>query len=81
MLLPLFAITIDAITENTREGLVNEILCADDVVLMSEIIENLKEKFLKLKEAFQSKGLMVNFRKTKVMVSGSNGEVLLSKVD
>ena len=81
MLLPLFSITIDAITENTREGLVNEILCADDVVLMSEIIENLKEKFLKLKEAFQSKGLMVNFRKTKVMVSGSNGEVLLSKVD
>ena len=48
---------------------------------MSESKENLKEKFLKWKEAFESKGLKVNLKKTKVMTSGSKGEVLKSKVD
>ena len=43
----LFAIAVNVISENEREGLMNEILCADDSVLMSESIENLKEKFLK----------------------------------
>ena len=45
----LFAITVDVILENAREGLVNEILYVDDVVLISESMENLKEKFLKWK--------------------------------
>ena len=39
------------------------------------------DKFLKWREAFESKGLNVNLKKTKVMVSGSKGEVLKSKVD
>ena len=30
---------------------------------------------------FESKGLKVNLKKTKVMMSGSKGEVLKSKVD
>ena len=44
-------------------------------------MENLKEKSLKWKEAFESKGLKVNLKKTKVMVSGSKDEVLKSKAD
>ena len=39
-------------------------------LLMSETILGLRDKFLKWKEAFESKGLKVNIRKTKVMVSG-----------
>ena len=51
----LFAITMDVISENTREGLMNQILYENDLVLMSESIENSKEgKFLKWKEAFES---------------------------
>ena len=47
MLLPLlFTIAVDVISRNPREGLMNEILYAVDLVLMSESIENLKEKFL-----------------------------------
>ena len=42
---------------------------------MSETIEGLRNKFLKWKEAFESKGLMVNLEKTKVMVSGSITEM------
>ena len=41
----LFAIAVDVISENAREGLMNEILHADDFVLCSKSKENLKEKF------------------------------------
>ena len=70
----LFAIAVD-------EKLINEILYADDLVLMRENIENLKEKFFNWKEAFESKGLKVDLKKTKVMVNGLKGKVLKSKVD
>ena len=75
----LFAFAVHVISENAREGLINEILFADHLVLVSESVE--KEKFFKWKEVFQSKGLKVNLKKTKVMVSGSKSEVLKSKVD
>ena len=82
VLLPLlFAIVVNAITESARRGVVNELLYADDLVLMSETMEDLKERFWNWKNAFQSKGLQVNTRKTKLMVSGSEGELFKSKID
>ena len=59
-----FAVAVNVILENARERLTNEILYADDLVSMSENIENLKEKFLKWKGALDSKGLKVNLKKT-----------------
>ena len=56
----LFAIAVDVISENGRKVLMNEILHADDLFLVSESMENLKEKFLKWVEAFESKELKVN---------------------
>ena len=41
----LLAIVVDVITENARMGVVNELLCADGLVLMSETTEDLKERF------------------------------------
>ena len=66
----LFAVVVDVITEFAREGALSELLYADYFVLMSEIIEGLKNKFLKWKEVFESKGLKVNLGKTMVMFSG-----------
>ena len=81
VLLPLlFAIAVGAISENAREGLMNEILYVNGLVLKNENIENFKEKFLKWNEPFESKGLKVNLKKTKVIVSGSKCEVLKSRV-
>ena len=37
--------------------MLNEFLCAEDLVLMSETTEGLRNKFVKLKEAVGSKGL------------------------
>ena len=62
---------VDLVTESSREGALSELLHADDLVLMSETIEGLENKFLKWKEAFESKGLKANLGKTKVMVSSN----------
>ena len=32
----LFAVVVDVVTELTREGMLSELLCADDLVLKSE---------------------------------------------
>ena len=69
------------VTESVRNGLMSELLYADDLVLMSETMEGLREKFWKWKKAFESKRLKVNLGKTKVVVSGEEGEVSVSKVD
>ena len=61
--------------------MVNELLYADDCVLMSETMEDLKERFCNWKDALESKGLKVNTRKTKVMLSGLEGELFKSKID
>ena len=55
---------------NWQERVLSELLYADDLVLMSETIEGLVNKFIKWKEAFESKGLNVILGKTKLMVSG-----------
>ena len=45
MLSPLiFAIVVD-VTEHARKGILNEILYADDLVLMSESSDGLRERF------------------------------------
>ena len=82
MLSPLlFAVVVDVISKNARElELMNEILHADDLVFMSESIDNLKEKFLKWKKTFESKRLKVTTKKTKVIVNDLKGDVLQSKV-
>ena len=61
--------------------MVNELLYADDLVLMNETMEDLKERFWNWKDALESKGLKVDTRKTKVMVRGSEEELFKSKVD
>ena len=42
----LFAVVVDVVTEFAREGALSELLYADDLVLMSETIEGLRDKFL-----------------------------------
>ena len=61
----LLAIVVNVITENARRGVVNELLYADELVLMSETTEDLKERFWNWKDTLKSKGLKVNIRKTK----------------
>ena len=61
----IFALVVDVVTEFARELLLSELLYADDLALMSEMVDGLRNKFLKWKEAFKSKGLKVNLMKTR----------------
>ena len=56
----LFALVVDVVTESASECVLSELLYADELVLMSEAIEGLGNKFLKWKVAFESEGLKVN---------------------
>ena len=55
-----------------------EILYADDLVVMSEMKKGLKERFLKWRSALESKRLKVN--KMKMMVCVSEVEVIWSRI-
>ena len=44
-------------------------------------MEDLKERFWDRKDALESRGLKVNIRKTKVIVSESEGKLFKSKID
>ena len=41
----LFATVVDVITQNARIGVVNELSYADDLILMSETMQDLKKRF------------------------------------
>ena len=43
----LFAVVADVVTEFARVGALSELLYADDLILMSETIEGLRNKFFK----------------------------------
>ena len=69
ILSPLFAIVVDVISKKIKEGMLQEILYADDIVLLAGSMAELQEKFYGWRSALQSKGLKVNLMKSKVMVS------------
>ena len=76
MLSPLlFAIIVDVVTEKEKRNGVNELLYADDLVLMSETKKDSKERFLSAsKDAPESKSLKVNTGKTKVINANMIGK-------
>ena len=70
---------VDVVTESARECVLSKLLYDDDLVLMSETIEGLWNKFLKLKYSFESNGFKVNHGKTMVMVNRGISQDGLSK--
>ena len=48
---------------------------------MSESLEDLRERFQRWRCALEDKGLKVNVGKTKMTVSGTEGEIVLGKID
>ena len=51
----LFAVVVDVVAYIARGGALSELLYADDLVMMSETIEGLRDKFLKLNEALRAR--------------------------
>ena len=65
----LFIIVMDSVARKAGSSLPWEILYADDLVLLAESEEQLKQKIKNWKDNFSAKGMTVNAMKSKVMVS------------
>ena len=72
----LFAVVMDVVTREAREGLPWELLYADDLVLVAPSKEDLQRKVKAWKECLTRKGLKVNEGKTKIMIGGSSAGVM-----
>ena len=73
----LFVAVMEVVTQKVREGLPWELLYADDLVLVAQSIEELREKVRQWKACMESKGLKMNIDKTKVMRSGKgSGDIV-----
>ena len=64
------AVVVDVVTVFAREGALSELLNADDLVKIIKTIQELRNKFLRWKEALKSNGVNVNLGTTKVMICG-----------
>ena len=49
---------------------INNLICADDTILIAESEEELKSLLMKMKEESEKVGLKLNIQKTKIMASG-----------
>ena len=68
----LFIIVLEALSRNFRSGCPYELLYADDLAIIASSKEELLERLKLWKDGMESKGLRVNMKKTKIMVSGRN---------
>jgi len=67
----LFVIVMEMIPRELRAGLPLELLYADDLILMAESEESLRDKIAEWKSELEAKGLKMNTGKMKVMFSCS----------
>ena len=70
----LFLVVIDTLTRELRNNELWELLFADDLVIMADTEEEVKERFLIWKRTLEQKGLKVNLGKTEMMVSCKGGQ-------
>jgi Reverse transcriptase (RNA-dependent DNA polymerase) len=70
----LFIIVMDIVSKEIKEGLPWELLNADDLVLMAQSENDIKEKLRKWKGTLESKGMKVNIEKTKVLWKNSDNQ-------
>ena len=68
----LFIIVLEALSRSFRTGCPFELLYADDLAIIARTKEELMDKLAKWKEEMEAKGLRVNLKKTKIMISGPN---------
>jgi len=73
----LFVIVMEAISREFRVALPWKLLYADDLAVIAETEEQLIKRLNDWKDNMESKGMKVNMKKTKVMISGERQKVRL----
>jgi hypothetical protein len=67
---------LEAMSREFRTGVPWELLYADDLAMMADSLEECVTKLETWKDCMETKGLRVNMKKTKLMVSGPGLDVL-----
>ena len=68
----LFVLVMDEVTKDIREGVVKEMLYADDIVLVGDYWEEVESRNTRWKEALQERGIKINVNKTKAFYTRRN---------
>ena len=68
----LFALVMDEVTKDIREGVVKEMLYADDIVLVGDNWKEVESRYTRWKKALQEKGMKINVNKTKAFYTRRN---------
>ena len=77
MLSPLlFILVLEALSREFRTGVPWELLYADDLVIMADSLEECIARLKVWKAGMEQKGLRVNMKKTKFLISGSGLDVV-----
>ena len=63
---------MDEVTKDIREGVVKEMLYADDIVLISDNWEEIESRYTRWKKVLQEKGMKINVSKTKAFYTRRN---------
>ena len=74
----LFAAVMDGVSSEARNGLLSELLYADDLVFMASTIEQLGRCVAEWRANLLDKGLKVNAGKYKVIVGSSGGKMIVN---
>ena len=72
----LFIIVLEALSRVFCTGTPWELLYVDDLVIIAETKDELRMKLIKWKTNLETKGLRVNMKKTKIMISGVDLQTL-----
>ena len=72
----LFILVLEALSRQFRTGVPWELLYADDLAVMADSLEECIARLKVWKECMERKGLRVNIKKTKFMVSGPGLDLL-----
>ena len=75
----LFIIVLEALSREFRSGVPWKDIYADDLVIITESLEECVRRLLTWKEAMEKKGLRVNAGKTKIMICGTGLDLLQSR--
>ena len=79
---PLLLIRVmEVLTEDVRDGSLMDLLCADDLVLCGESLNEVMDKYGRWKNVVEGKGLRVNANETKGMKLLFGKKSSVSKVD
>ena len=72
----LFTLVLEALSREFRTGVPWELLYADDLVVFSDSLEECIAKLKAWKAGMERKGLRVNMKKTKLLISGPGLDLL-----